>query len=721
MPTAGTHITVVEQLVLKYPELKQWLGDPDPKAGDEKMLYAKLGAVGPDLLYMLGDYNSVPVPNTNSQIPIATALQDMLDLLVKVGGTFACFGQLSEQINKEIIIEADKPDRLLGLASSAQQTTNLITGVITDGFLALLVNSGINIWGYFGASARQWGYPPKEWFWADYLHYYHTGEFTRYLLDAAQKRGDQNLIAYSLGYLTHYVTDVVGHPYVNQIVQSPYRLHHQRHHLVENFIDAYVWDRYHIPTEEDPNSLEDSPLDTPTGSLCPEPNPQKKVIPPNDEIGTGSKIITARFNDHITIGRASLGDQIDDVVKSTCQDITNKINNISSWIGSHETIKLDDPQDKSNWCGFMAKTIADYCNSQKTPPSKFVNPEILAHGLDPRPDGYPTEEDVAEAYGILRLVFKLQTEENVKPPVFPDIKSDITQIINDTMQKVANDIGGIPPLPTPNTSGSFSPKDLLKALADIAQWTAEAAEHIAEAVADTVKGIDALEDAVAIETLKVMLWLLNSALYALYRYFRDILVINAYSLPLTDELTSEIGDLNANDLWVSKGDLPNQNVADIYPVAEYYKDMTHKGVDHNDRGFSNDYRPYEIPTVAQPGELEMPAIKYTAPYLSGDRPDAFIEAPIVQDMFIQTSKNDNPDTGAINFGGAIENSHKAITDFMQNRKIDFPNYDMDSDRGYAWLNWQPNDGVWKNLNPDYDDQKHGSSKRPNTVNNPTVI
>ena len=40
--------------------------------------------------------------------------------------------------------------------------------------------------------------------------------------------GNPNLIAYSLGYTTHYVTDVVGHPFVNQVVGGPWRLYWQR-------------------------------------------------------------------------------------------------------------------------------------------------------------------------------------------------------------------------------------------------------------------------------------------------------------------------------------------------------------------------------------------------------------------------------------------------------------------------------------------------------------
>lgn len=694
MPTAGTHITVVEQLVLKYPELKVLLGDPDPRIDDEMMCYTKLGAVGPDLFYMLGDYN----------IPIATSLQDMLTFLVKVAGSFACFSDLSEQINRLIIKEVD--ESFLGLVKEAQQTVNLTTGVITNGFLASLVDNNLNLWGYFGAAARQWGHPPTEWFWADYLHYYRTGDFTGYLLRNALQSGDKNLIAYSLGHLTHYITDVVGHPYVNQIAQSPYRLHHQRHHLVENFIDAYLWDRYHNLTPPvDPTSLGDAPLDTPTGR-----DSQKKPMP--NAISKGSPMRTARLNDHISIGNPSLDNQLDAVINGACQDIQKSINNIDAWIGIQETITLDAPGDSSHWCRFMADTIANYCDEMKKLPTLpgdvvFENPEILKSGLNPRRGGYPTEDDVAEAYGVLRLMFRIQTEENVEEPKFPDIVGDITKIIEDTMKKVAEDIGSTPPVPTPNTSGSPSLKDLMNYLADLVEWTAEVVEHIGEALADMIEGIDKLEDAIEIETVKVLLWMLNSALYALYRYFRDILVVNAYSLPFTEELITTIGSLCTGDLWVSKGDLPNQQGSDVYPVAEYCTDKKHE--DHSDRSFTNDYRPYEIPTQVQPGQVEKPRIKYTAPFLYGDCPEAFLEASAGPDnIFTKIPDNQTtPETNFTNFGGAIENSYTAINHiirFLKQDKIDLPNlpnYDMDSDRGYGWLNWRPTDRNWKNLDPEY--------------------
>jgi len=132
-----------------------------------------------------------------------------------------------------------------GITDSLHKTFDLIAAALNEGMLALMVGpAGMNFWPVFEA-ARQKDLPRQNWFWADYLRYIKSGQFVHRLIDNARATGNPNLLAYAYGYLTHYVTDVVGHPYVNQVVQGPWRVYWQRHHLVENFIDAYVWDRWH--------------------------------------------------------------------------------------------------------------------------------------------------------------------------------------------------------------------------------------------------------------------------------------------------------------------------------------------------------------------------------------------------------------------------------------------------------------------------------------------
>src|SRR5690606_12007430 len=52
-----------------------------------------------------------------------------------------------------------------------------------------------------------------------------------------------------LGYLTHFATDIVGHPYINILSGGPYRTHSQRHKVIENYHDTFLY-RHYLPGGE---------------------------------------------------------------------------------------------------------------------------------------------------------------------------------------------------------------------------------------------------------------------------------------------------------------------------------------------------------------------------------------------------------------------------------------------------------------------------------------
>lgn len=645
MPSYGTHITVVEQLALHNSDIKKLLGDPlaDPDTPEGiKMRFAKLGALGPDPLYML-------LAEDNS------ALQNRLNFLVKVGGAFEWLREVSEQVDSFLLGKAD--NLTAGLASELKKTGDLFVSVISGGFLALFVEPiGINLWGDF-RPPKQKGDPIEEWFWADCLHYVFTGDFTHHLLDAAKKTNDGNLYAYALGYLTHYITDVVGHPYVNQVVRGPYRAHWQRHHLIENFIDAYVWNRWHVQWP-DPGGAREPPLDAPT-------------LTPNS-IGAGAPTITSRMHEHIRIGNFSLDDPVDNVIEA----VRKKIEQGMFDIGVAEDIDLASPENTEfkKLCELLSKSIEAAYKGK-------IHSQLL--GKNGRNgSSFPTAEDVASACIVLRLVMRVQTEEGVKAPVFPDIEEDVTDVIEKIMKNVREDIGGIPPVPVPNTTGSFSVEDLIDALCDIAQWVAEAAKGIAKAVADIVEGLVEAGETMLSYPAKIGLWLFQSALYALYRYFRSILMMNAYVLPYPDEIDVRIRNVKTRELWVSS---VSKEFAGSYPAQE----------DPRAKEPWSNYRPYIRPDMSK---MELPGGLFISPYAKGSeaRPEAFLEAPIGPDnMFdkaapqIQTtSGGDKTFTNmSKNFGGAIANSAKAIRVHANGAGLVLPNYDMDGDRGYAWPGW----------------------------------
>lgn len=108
------------------------------------------------------------------------------------------------------------------------------------------------------------------------LHYRKTSRFGQVLwqiADTWESRADpsdpqavenarlwsERLRAYALGYMTRLATDVTGHPFTNEKSGGPFRTHWQRHKVVENHMDARVYDIEHS-TETDWSQLTGSAL-----------------------------------------------------------------------------------------------------------------------------------------------------------------------------------------------------------------------------------------------------------------------------------------------------------------------------------------------------------------------------------------------------------------------------------------------------------------------------
>ena len=658
MPTAGTHITIVQRLAAASTQFRDLLGDPlaDPETDEGRQArFACLGAVGPDVFYAMADYGS--------------GLQDLENFLVKTAGTFQCIAETLGKLDR--FVSGIESTITFGVSDELEKTSKTISAVIHEGLLALLVSTGANFWPVFEA-ARQKDKTRRGWFWADYLHYIRSGRFARRLLDNA---GDNvNLRAYALGYLTHYVTDVVGHPYVNQVVQSPWRLYWQRHHLVENFIDVYVWDRWHVSRPASPGDAE-PPLDAVTTT-------------PNNPIGTGAPFTFARLNDHINIGKSTLGDPVDDIISSVCDKIDDGLFDV----GIAEDTEQDEPDDDDfrAWTELMVKTLRDvYSNT--------THPENLAPG---RPDGFPTTEDVAAAYGAFRLLMRIATEEEINDPPAPNIIGDISAAVQQLLDDLQNNLSSFPPVPVPSTDGSFSWDALWDATKDFAEWLGESAAAVIKTVFDFIRDEINVAGTVLTEPIKYALWLLQKFLFSLYRQLRDVLVMAAYAVPFTNQLAINMGGpFNTISLWRSMVDLK----PDKYPVEE---------IDEERAVLFSNYAPF-VPPRFLTSNVEQPPVGNAAPYqphvtgggfigrsISPTIPDDFIDAPIgPDDMFVsgapqqaeRSSDQRAPNRfgNQRNYGGAMANSARAIQLAVQGfpRSSTLPDYNLDGDRGYGWPTW----------------------------------
>lgn len=78
----------------------------------------------------------------------------------------------------------------------------------------------------------------SEWWWMDLLHYRRTGDFARELIRTASTPAQTS---YARGYMTHVAGDITGHPFINRIVQGPFRNHAYRHFVLETIADTWLW------------------------------------------------------------------------------------------------------------------------------------------------------------------------------------------------------------------------------------------------------------------------------------------------------------------------------------------------------------------------------------------------------------------------------------------------------------------------------------------------
>src|SRR5207245_2764530 len=118
-----------------------------------------------------------------------------------------------------------------------------------------------DVFAFFSLKMRS-GLDEQAFVWSDMTHYRLTSYVPKQFLEHAKKlraspnaidqeHGEQ-LAAFALGYISHVATDTIAHSYVNEQAGGPFRTHWQRHHLVENHMDAFNYEETgngHLPAD----------------------------------------------------------------------------------------------------------------------------------------------------------------------------------------------------------------------------------------------------------------------------------------------------------------------------------------------------------------------------------------------------------------------------------------------------------------------------------------
>ena len=214
----------------------EWEGQDTVRLG--KLLrdhpnFANLGAVGPDLFFFLPDFRD------EDGVRISSVLVTVLNF---VEGLYAAVDPYISKWEHYIgPIEEDTAEEMSRLTGGLSETVGDITGELGSILITALEDFVVQQkdWFEFFSLGLNRGWDEQAFFWSDMLHYRDTGQFGRAIWEQANAADSDEARAYALGYMTHLGTDVTGHAFVNGISGGPFRLHWQRHHLVENHMDAY--------------------------------------------------------------------------------------------------------------------------------------------------------------------------------------------------------------------------------------------------------------------------------------------------------------------------------------------------------------------------------------------------------------------------------------------------------------------------------------------------
>jgi hypothetical protein len=230
----------------------QIFGQDQPAASDLSSLaqsqpaYAALGAIGPDIFFLLPDFKPP------AGYLLWGAANTIRDLYTAFDDYF--IGPYEDNLQPQLQYGQEELNSLTGgVLDQANQISSTTMTFLRDAVMVFAVRQ-YDVFSFLGSGVQS-AYDEQTFFWSDMLHYRKTYEFARYLWESASTFNpaggalDQVTIdrrkAFALGWMSHLATDVAGHCFVNHKSGGPYRLHWQRHHLVENHMDAKVYDAEH--------------------------------------------------------------------------------------------------------------------------------------------------------------------------------------------------------------------------------------------------------------------------------------------------------------------------------------------------------------------------------------------------------------------------------------------------------------------------------------------
>ena len=480
-------------------------GTDGPTAADvtriarDNPAYVALGAIGPDIFFLLPDFKP----------PAGTMLYGAANTIREIYTWWDdnFLGPWDDQMGPIADNFADELGALTG-GLSTQLTELASRGIqfLLDTIVVLAVRQ-YDVFSFLGSGVPA-GNDEQVFYWSDMLHYRKTYEFAAYLWKKAKESKNERFEAFALGWMSHLATDVVGHSFVNEKSGGPYRLHWQRHHLVENHMDAKVCDVEH-GSESIYNMLSNAAM-------------------------------------HLWIAFAPDGSSHNDFFRSqpgpdypTGDKTPDLLARKAAW-----DVDSDMPGDLSQ---FIAEALREVYNPAATgsalPKGQCADHPTIWDSIVPGSAGYVSGEDVADTYWWLYHYIKYTTTDfyKIRRPDPPDVFN-------------------FPPFPSPPGSGESDPgpgssdegawHDFLDILLAILAWIIYLAQVVAWPAMVAISAITSLATYPLRELIYEYVELpLYNAWLALHWY----LAMTGFTYPLQQEVNPGLNTLGigVGDAWAA--------------------------------------------------------------------------------------------------------------------------------------------------------------------------
>jgi hypothetical protein len=284
MPGHFTHIYTARRvsdylLNGQFPDWPQ-AGSPALKFGAQKCgqvmrdweKFTAIGAIGPDLFYFSQDYNGIPLGPVSDELMLSLATyyffdfakendyEPLLIILDQVNSTMAALLRVLIKLQKIWQAFVDGWNATIGpIVADITNLADDLTGGLLSEFGVVMDELKValktiaeeelltykDIFTFFDTCVQK-GYDEKLFLWSDMSHYRRPSALCQSFIKqvdalnaAGQHEQADQFLAFTLGYITHLGTDTVAHSFVNEQCGGPFRNHPQRHHLIENHIDAW--------------------------------------------------------------------------------------------------------------------------------------------------------------------------------------------------------------------------------------------------------------------------------------------------------------------------------------------------------------------------------------------------------------------------------------------------------------------------------------------------